>query len=324
MIILLYHRVADLESDPQLLAVSKKNFEVQIEHLQRKYNPVRLRDLTRCFKAGEMSAKGVAVTFDDGYADNFHNAKPILEKHGVPATFFIATDNVGTRKEFWWDELERLVLGPGILPKRLKLDVNGKIWGWDLGPAADYSAGDCRRNRRWDVSQKNDPTSRHSLYRAIYRLLRPLGAKIRDRAIGFLRKQTGATATGRESHRVLTGEEIKALARGGLMEVGSHGCSHVVLAGQSRQEQCAEVRESREILAAAAGRTIESFSYPFGGKEDVDASFPTVLREQGVTLACANVTGKITAETDKYFLPRCLVRNWGPEEFREKINAFYK
>jgi peptidoglycan/xylan/chitin deacetylase (PgdA/CDA1 family) len=50
----------------------------------------------------------VAITFDDGYTDNYQAAARILERHDTPATFFIATGFIGERREYWWDELEQI------------------------------------------------------------------------------------------------------------------------------------------------------------------------------------------------------------------------
>ena len=68
------------------------------------------------------SRKYVAITFDDGYFNN-SLALPILEKFGVPATFFIATDNVLQNKCYWWDVLYRERLAQGAHPRQIYLDA---------------------------------------------------------------------------------------------------------------------------------------------------------------------------------------------------------
>ena len=105
-IVLLYHRIASVTPDPWSLCVTPEHFEEHLQVLQH-YHRIRLDQ----FVPGERSLNGpaVAVTFDDGYADNFHNASPLLQRYEVPATFFIATGAIDSRREFWWDELERIV-----------------------------------------------------------------------------------------------------------------------------------------------------------------------------------------------------------------------
>ena len=63
----------------------------------------------------------IAVTFDDGYADNLHCAARLLQKHDVPATFFLTSGYLGGHEEFWWDELTRLVFDPVVLPSKLSI-----------------------------------------------------------------------------------------------------------------------------------------------------------------------------------------------------------
>src|SRR5438552_1883786 len=106
-IILLYHRIADWETDPQLLCVTPKHFTEHLEILKELGPIVSFSQLNHTDRAS-------IITFDDGYADNLHNAKPILQCQDVPATVFIATGQVGQTTEFWWDELERLLLQPDL------------------------------------------------------------------------------------------------------------------------------------------------------------------------------------------------------------------
>jgi len=111
-LILLYHRVADLPLDPLLLSVTPAHFEEHLQVLSRITKPLSLRALVRSLRSDEVAPHGVVITFDDGAADNLHNAKPLLERYDIPATVFVATEYSKGEREFWWDELERLLLVP--------------------------------------------------------------------------------------------------------------------------------------------------------------------------------------------------------------------
>jgi len=109
-LVFLYHRVARLPADRWNLAVSPDNFDTHLRLLRRFFRPLSLPALLDAVREGR--GRGcVAVTFDDGYADNYSTALPLLEKHRIPATFFVTSDPVEQGTEFWWDELERHV-GP--------------------------------------------------------------------------------------------------------------------------------------------------------------------------------------------------------------------
>lgn len=103
-IILLYHRVAESENDINRLGVSPENFENQISYLKRKFSIVSLNELVVNLRAKKIKRNSIAVTFDDGYADNLYKALPILEKHGIPATIFITTGKIGDNAPFFWEE----------------------------------------------------------------------------------------------------------------------------------------------------------------------------------------------------------------------------
>ena len=97
-IILMYHRVADDKNDPHLLCVSPENFRKHLEILKQKKNIIPLSKILD----KNIPKNSVAITFDDGYADNLHTALPILKELSAPATIFIATGLLGQR--FHWDD----------------------------------------------------------------------------------------------------------------------------------------------------------------------------------------------------------------------------
>ena len=130
-VILLYHRVARPERDPQLLSVAPEQFEGQMSLLRSRFNPLSLDRLSRMIRGGgAIPPRSVVVTFDDGYADNLHHAAPVLERHGVPATFFVESGHLGSTREFWWDELERLIFQ--ARPQRVSMRIEQMPYEWDL------------------------------------------------------------------------------------------------------------------------------------------------------------------------------------------------
>ena len=115
--ILLYHRVASEPVDPFGLCVSPGHFAEHLAMLAAEHEPVSLAELVARIRRGEATRREVAVTFDDGYRDNLDVAVPLLERHGIPATFFIATAELGGARGFWWDALDRALLPAGEAPQ---------------------------------------------------------------------------------------------------------------------------------------------------------------------------------------------------------------
>lgn len=112
-VVLLYHRVADLEFDPQQLAVTPERFTSHLEVIRALAAVLPLDRMIALADGDALPARAVAITFDDGYADNLRAAQPLLALAGMPATVFASTGPIRTRREFWWDELESLAINDG-------------------------------------------------------------------------------------------------------------------------------------------------------------------------------------------------------------------
>src|SRR5207248_6890557 len=150
-LVLLYHRVTEIPCDPQWLCVTPCHFAEHLEVLKKFGPTVSVRQLHEAQRQRRIQRGTLVVTFDDGYTDNLHQAKPLLERYGVPATFFLSSGYLGQEQEFWWDELERLLLHPGVLPETLRLTVQGTVHEWQLGTAAPYSEEAFVRERSWNA-----------------------------------------------------------------------------------------------------------------------------------------------------------------------------
>lgn len=317
--ILLYHRVADADSDPWSLSVSPQHFAEHLEVLKKYTHPLKLEQLNQDIEAKKSLNHRVAITFDDGYADNFHNAKPLLERYDIPATVFVTSGYVGNEYEFWWDELERLFLQPGTLPDSLELCINGINYYWKLGKSACYSEDAYEWHRNWQIGQQ-PPTPRHDLYFSLWQLLRPMLDGDRRTVLDALLAWAGAESKSRPTHRPMTVAEVSALEQGELVQVGCHTITHPFLSALPVNLQHSEIEQSKVRLEEILGHQVNTFAYPFGAytTETVD-----VVRELGFTCACSTIPESVRRRSDRFQLPRVEVQDWDGEEFQRRLSRWF-
>lgn len=324
-LILMYHRVAEVQPDPWALCVTPQHFTEQLEVLRQYGGVVSLRQLSMALRDGSLPDRAVVVTFDDGYADNLYHAKPLLERYDIPATIFLTTGAIGRGREFWWDELEQLLLQPGSLPATLRLKIAGAEHQWELGEAADYDAESCWVHNRWRAWGEPDFGLRQSLYRALYQLLYPLPEQQRVKVQDELLAWAGASAhSARSSHRSLSKEEAVALADGGLIEIGAHTVTHSLLSAAPASVQESEIRQSKLYLEGILDRPVTSFAYPFGKRSDYTEQTVAIVREAGFACACSNFAGGVSNDADPYQLPRTYVTDCDGEEFAKRLSSWLK
>lgn len=294
-VILLYHRVAEDVADPWSLCVSPASFREQLAVLAAR--GVRTLDALVDDLAHDRRPRAAAVTFDDGYADVATTALPALRAYGVPATLFVTTGPVAEGGEFWWDELERIVLAPPSLPDVLDVPVGPERLAWSF--AAD---GD-----------------RPSLYRSLHRRLGRLPGAPRAAALAALRAWAGVEDGRRDTHRPLAPDEIAAIARDPSMTIGAHTVSHSYLGSLADDEQAREIAGSKRTLEALAGRAIEHFSYPHG--DHVPATLAHV-RAAGFRIACGSACAPVAGDVDPFDLPRVEVPNLGGPAFARWLDEW--
>jgi peptidoglycan/xylan/chitin deacetylase (PgdA/CDA1 family) len=319
-VVLLYHRVARTSSDPQLLCVTPEHFAEHTALIAESYEPARLRDLVAALRTGEPPPRAVAITFDDGYADNLGEAKPVLESNRVPATVFVVSGWIGGDRPFWWDELEVLLLLPGRLPPVLELEVGTEILRWELGEDAVYTPEAAAARSGWTVLDGHNPGPRQLIYRELSARLRRLEETARERVLDSLRSVGERNdETDGELARPLTLHELRRLAAGDLVDIGAHTVTHPTLSKLAPDMQREEIIGSRLQLESALGRPVASFAYPYGGARDFDQTTALIVRDAGFDHACANVASRLERGTDVYRLPRVLVRDSGGAELARRL-----
>jgi peptidoglycan/xylan/chitin deacetylase (PgdA/CDA1 family) len=274
-VILLYHRVGDPPCDPFELAVSAEQFREQLGVLAS-FGPIRpLAELARDRNGG----LAFAVTFDDGYADNLHVAKPILEDLGVPATVFVTTGTVGG-EPFWWDALAEL------------LHANAGAGTIELEPGT------------WSLAE----TGWEEVFYDVWARLQPLKAKPRNLLLRELRAQLPVEpVTGGGS---VTLEELVELDRGELVTIGAHTLTHPMLSMLSAAQARREIVGSKDWLEDVLGRAVTTFSYPYGGPDHYGEAAVTIVGDAGFEAACSAVAGAVTSDSSRFELPRLPVERW--------------
>ena len=318
-IILLYHRVAELPSDPQSLAVTPEHFEKQLQFLRRRAKLISLGQLAHDLHDGRVQDGSVVITFDDGYADNALQAAPILRRLRVPATMFVTTAYTGLSREFFWDELERIFLSPGELPVQLHLPLVSGEFFLDLGKWSVCTPQEMERWKNWNVLAAKDPTPRHRAYRRLCALLYQQTVSQRRDLLDRLRDWAGVDANGRSSHRMMSTQELRDVARDGLIEIGGHTTDHPRLSSESIDSQREQIGSNKAAVESILSRPVTSFSYPFGTRHDFTPQTVALLKQAGYADACANFSGLVSAQAYAYQLPRVIVRNWTAEQFERQL-----
>jgi peptidoglycan/xylan/chitin deacetylase (PgdA/CDA1 family) len=293
ILVLLYHRVAQLERDPYGLAVRPDRFAQHCEILRQRCDVVPLTEA-----AGDR--RQVVITFDDGYADNAHVARPILEDAGLPATFFIAVGRLGSHNEFWSDRLEQLILGqePGV--PNIEVELAGRhLW-------ADIRSPSARQRTHW----------------ALYWRLRPLSPPAIHQTLAQVERQLGVASVARATHRMMTVDELLELSSSGLVDIGAHTLNHPFLATLPKEEQRNEIVGSRRRLESLLDAPVRSFSYPYGGPGSFNEVTTSLVREAGYSAACTVTGGLARPGSDPFLIPRNAVGDWNADTFDRWLNRW--
>jgi peptidoglycan/xylan/chitin deacetylase (PgdA/CDA1 family) len=117
LMVLFYHRVAD--NYPNGWTISSRAFKRQIRWLQARFELISLEETQRRIRSGRNTRPAVSITFDDGYAENFQHALPLLLKHRIACTYFVSTQHVLSGQPFPHDVASGRALRPNT-PQQLR------------------------------------------------------------------------------------------------------------------------------------------------------------------------------------------------------------
>jgi peptidoglycan/xylan/chitin deacetylase (PgdA/CDA1 family) len=273
--ILIFHRVLSRPDDLLPDIPDTAAFDRIVTWLTSWFNIIPLDRAVALLAASALPERAAAITFDDGYADNYRVALPVLRRHGVCATFFIATGYLDGGR-MWNDTVIETVRS--CTQPVLDLGELG------LGRHAVSSIDE----RRGAV---NDIIGRLKYLPFAERLQR-------CEAIG---RSAGCSLP---DDLMMTTADVVALRNAG-MQIGAHTVSHPILARLGDDEARAEIADSRRSLESILREPVTLFAYP-NGKPDVDylPAHVDMVRQLGFGLAVSTVAGVATTESDPMELPR--------------------
>lgn len=313
-LILAYHRIADPERDPQLLAVSPKNFREHLDVLKRNFYPDSLRT---CSNGVRAKRPLVALTFDDGYVDNFQFAKPILEQADVRATFFVTSGFVDTDREFYWDELGAMLLESNLHPGQLivRIGTDQHVWEFTDADLQGSPTG-------WNVTQGTSTSPRQNAYAFLCAKLKWLRDSERQRILEQVAGFCKMSRPCRDAYRVMNSHELAVLSKSDVIEIGAHTVSHPSLPALALELAAKEMAQSKNDLEAVLGKAVTSFAFPYGEVTDFNSATVTSLQQSGFERACINCPGLLVRRSQVMLLPRFIVRNWNGDEFSRQLRSW--
>jgi peptidoglycan/xylan/chitin deacetylase (PgdA/CDA1 family) len=225
--------------------------------------------------SGTMTGRCACITFDDGYANNLEIAAPILNRLGLPATFFIATG----------------FSSGGMMFNDKLISVFRSARGNELDLSA-HNLG------RWQIGS---PQARSASLGEVIRKVKHLNYADREALVNAIVLESKANI---EPHPMMTSDHVKALSGLGF-EIGAHTVSHPILRELSDKDAEHEIRASRTQLQALTGQKIEMFAYPNGRPgEDYDLRHTKMVKEAGFLGAVSTIPGTASRNDDLYQIPR--------------------
>ena len=290
LLILIYHRVRP-QPDPMFPGeVDARRFDAQMALLRRHCHPIPLRAAVAGLADQSLPPRAVAVTFDDGYADNASVALPILQRHGIPATFFITA---------------------GYLD-------GGRMWNDSI-----IEAVRCTTARSLDLAdlglgtvELDSPLARGAVAEAIIGKVKHLDPFERQSRVDSLCRRTAVALPG---DLMMTAAQVRELAGSG-MEVGAHTMTHPILRSIAVAEARREIDDSRHHLQSITGQTVDGFAYPNGRpQDDYTTRDRDLVEELGFHYALATVNGSATQHSDRFQLPRFTPWDRQPERWLARL-----
>jgi CelD/BcsL family acetyltransferase involved in cellulose biosynthesis/peptidoglycan/xylan/chitin deacetylase (PgdA/CDA1 family) len=274
--ILFYHRVND-DRDPFFPAIGKDLFEQHMRYVARHYKVVSMSDLLNHLETGSPGLV-VAITLDDGYQDNYHNAFPILQRYGLPATIFLTTETMDTRDPLWFEQMAQALKKTSREFVDLEIDIPRRFW---LRTQAERL-------------ESND---------LIFSALRTLEDGDRKRWLPEILRQLAVAEDGERRDKMLTWDQVR-LMKQHKIDFGGHTVTHPFMSKMTREQATWEVGECKRRIEEELQLPIDCFAYPNGGQQDFREWHRELICGAGFRAAVTSIWGMNYRSTNRTELKR--------------------
>lgn len=290
--ILNYHRVLPRADPFAIDAVAAKDFENQLRVLNNFYHILPLEDAVHRLRRGELPAKAVCLTFDDGYRDNYQFAFDALKQHRTPATIFLTTDFIGGEARLWHDRV---------------------LYAFEHTNVPFFSWPDMQL----DSISMYDEKERRAAAFAVLEGLKRYAPRERDDHIDVLVEKLDIDNSG-APRLMLSWEEIQEMHQAGI-SFGAHTRSHPILSTLDDASLEREIVGSIDAIQARLGGAVRTFAYPNGRAGDFDERSKAILKAAGIQVAVTTSFGMNSATQDVYELRRMSPWEVNPHRFAGRL-----
>ncbi len=274
--ILIFHRVLPAPDPLFPTEVDAPRFDSMMTTVAKAFNVMPLAEAVRSLQQSRLPPRALAITFDDGYADNEEIALPILQRHGLPATFFVATGFLDGGR-MWNDTVIECIRHTA----RSSIEVE------ELGvlglPTQSVAERRTAIARLIPLIKYKDFGGRESLLKALHK---SCGSPELSQAL------------------MMRSEQVRSL-HGAGMEIGAHTVNHPILAAVSDSEARRELQQGRDALQQLTQTPVVTLAYPNGRPaSDYDQRHVAIARELGFQQAVTTAVGVARTGDDVFQLPR--------------------
>lgn len=280
LLVVTYHRV--LEEPDSLLCgeVDAETFTWQMSLLSKLFNVLPLTEAVQRLENGTLPSRAACVTFDDGYADNFDVALPILKEYCIPATFFIVT---------------------GVLN-------GGRMWNDTVIETVRRAKGDYLNLSCIGLNNTLIKTLEYKR-QAITDVINHLKYQDFNKRNDSVNKLAGLVSGSLPNNLMMTTEQVLKLVEAG-MDVGAHTVSHPILAKIPLFQATKEIAKSKNELQDIVSREVKSFAFPNGRpRHDYMKIHADAVRDAGFEYSLSTSWGFASKHSDRFQLPR--ISFWG-------------